>query len=316
MSVDPLKLGTLWGCLHLLTEGMQKCQQAEAWDIFIVLLALCTGLLTTSKNISSWQASLRNGCVALLQWKNAKNAKTITHPHVNFVDIVGRSFQSFKTIVRRNNAKLANWHLQKSSIIAPSVESIWQCSREGFFSIRSMLCFEWSLRLVDVNVFEFTDLLQRSFHCSWKTKLRWLARFFCWHCQSGLFSKSRNWTDHAFFATILAQKKMMIGVSLCHCWTCDFGHWYLLRRFLDCVCVFGLLESFGIQMRLNCCVFVQSLESPCGSYALTLHLQPENRECWWRTKLVSLRTSPLKLWERHDLGLIPRWRTAKGIVRA
>ena len=36
------------------------------------------------------------------------------------------------------------------------------------FSIRSMLCLEWSLRLVDVNVFEFTDLLQRSFHCSWK----------------------------------------------------------------------------------------------------------------------------------------------------
>ena len=242
---------------------MQKCQQAEAWDIFIVLLALCTGLLTTSKNTSSWQASLKNGCVALLQWKDAKNGKTITHPHVNFVDIVGRSFQSFKTIVRRNNAKLANWHLQKSSIIAPSVESIWQCSHEGLF--RSGQCcavseaYVWLMFFCcctsnkgslgfSQNVFVITHLLQRSFHCSWKTKLRWLARFFCWHCKSGLFSKSRNWTDHAFFATILAQKKMMIGVSLCHCWTCDFGHWYLHRRFLDCVCVFGLLESFGAKV--------------------------------------------------------------------
>ena len=52
---------------HRYYRGYAKVPTGGGMTLFIVLLALCTGLLTTSKNTSSWQASLKNGCVALLQ---------------------------------------------------------------------------------------------------------------------------------------------------------------------------------------------------------------------------------------------------------
>ena len=63
---------------HRYYRGYAKVPTGGGMTLFIVLLALCTGLLTTSKNTSSWQASLKNGCVALLQWKDAKNGKTLS----------------------------------------------------------------------------------------------------------------------------------------------------------------------------------------------------------------------------------------------